>query len=123
MHNLAGGRRATTVPGKLYEYMASERPILAAVPEGDAKDFLRQCGTASVCRPDDIEGMIGILDKIYESWKNGEQVARSNRSFVSQFERRALTHVLAQALNARFAVSGDPTVHDSHQSSETVCPV
>ena len=38
-----------TVPGKVYEYLAAERPILAAVPEGDARDILL-AGAHSLCR-------------------------------------------------------------------------
>ncbi len=47
------GVRAGIVPGKTYEYMASGTPILAAVPDGDAREMLRSVGTATVCRPAD----------------------------------------------------------------------
>ena len=40
MQNLPAGTRATIVPGKTYEYLASGTPILAAVPDGDARDIL-----------------------------------------------------------------------------------
>jgi glycosyltransferase involved in cell wall biosynthesis len=53
MHELPEGRRATIVPGKTYEYLAAGPPILAAVPDGDARDILLEAGTASVCRPSD----------------------------------------------------------------------
>ncbi len=97
MHNLSGGRRSTTAPGKTFEYMASGRPILAAVPDGDARDFLTQCGTAHICRPDDIGGMIGILDRVYDAWKAGEPIPHLNREHCNTFERRVLTRELATA--------------------------
>jgi glycosyltransferase involved in cell wall biosynthesis len=100
MHNLPHGRRSRIVPGKTYEYMAAGRPILAAVPEGDARDFLDQCGTALTCRPDDAAGMIEILDRVYSAWKNGEPAMRSNKEFLAQFERRNLTRALANAFNS-----------------------
>jgi glycosyltransferase involved in cell wall biosynthesis len=123
MHNLPEGKRATTVPGKLYEYIASGRAILAAVPDGDASDFLTQSGTASICRPDGIEGMIGILDKTYKAWKSGQAVPASNRAFVGRFERQALTRVLATAFTARFGTETAGNVERARQMSKDVCPV
>src|SRR5262249_1107395 len=32
------------IPGKLYEYLASDRPILAFLPEGEAADLVRSAG-------------------------------------------------------------------------------
>ena len=40
MHELPEGVSARIVPCKTYEYLASGRPVLAAVPDGDARDLL-----------------------------------------------------------------------------------
>ena len=61
MQNLPEGTRATIVPGKTYEYLASGTPILAAVPDGDARDTLAEAGNAILCRPDDVEAMADAL--------------------------------------------------------------
>jgi glycosyltransferase involved in cell wall biosynthesis len=95
MHNLPPGKRSRTIQAKTYEYLASGRPILAAVPDGDAGDFLRQSGSAFVCRPDDVAGMILILDKAYAAWRQGQPLTFSNSEFVAQFEHRNLTQTLA----------------------------
>jgi len=95
MHNLSNGVRATIVPGKTYEYMATGNPILAAVPEGDAKDFLHSCGTGLICKPDDVEGMVAILYKVFRAWQQGEKIVKPNVSFVEKFERKNLTAGLA----------------------------
>lgn len=57
MHDLPPGTRATIVPGKTYDYLAARRPILAAVPDGDARDLLERAGNALVCRPADVAAM------------------------------------------------------------------
>jgi glycosyltransferase involved in cell wall biosynthesis len=100
MHNLPHGKRARIVPGKAYEYMASGRPILAAVPDGDARDFLNQSGNAFVCRPDDIQAMMQILSHTHERWKNKQKDGTMNTDFVQRFERRNLTRELANAFRA-----------------------
>jgi glycosyltransferase involved in cell wall biosynthesis len=99
MHNLPLEERSTTMPGKTYEYMASGRPILAAVPNGDAKDILSKSGTSFICSPDDIEGMIKIMSKVYNSWKNKKNTIHPNWEYIHQFERKVQVKQLAQEFN------------------------
>ena len=54
--NFPPGVRATIVPGKTYEYLASGTTILGAVPEGDARDILTEAGNAVIVRPEDVDG-------------------------------------------------------------------
>ena len=80
MQNLPTGMRAGIVPGKTYEYLASGRPILGALPEGDAQDILRRAGAAFICRPDDVAAMqtfVGDLvnGRVAASPRNPEVVA------------------------------------------------
>jgi glycosyltransferase involved in cell wall biosynthesis len=98
MHDLPPGQRSSIVPGKTYEYMASGRPILAAVPDGDTRDFLERCGSALVCRPADVAAMVRSLDTVYDGWAHGKPVARSDDEYVASFERRKLVHELAAVL-------------------------
>lgn len=98
MHNLPPGRRATIVPGKTYEYLATQRPILAAVPDGDAREFVQAAGTGSVCRPDDVDAMVNILQQRYQQWQRGAPVPAANRAAIERFERRYLTEQLAELL-------------------------
>jgi glycosyltransferase involved in cell wall biosynthesis len=96
MHNLPEARRSRIVPGKTYEYMASGRPILAAVPEGDARDFLKQSGLALLSKPDDVDGMAEKLDHVNSAWKNGASVTKPDWDFIARFSRAKLTRDLAE---------------------------
>jgi glycosyltransferase involved in cell wall biosynthesis len=98
LHKLPPGRRASIVPGKTYEYMATGRPVLSALPAGDARDFVSQAGTGLVCEPDDVEGMLRILKDQFQAWQAGKQAVTWNRSYVERFERRELTRQLADEL-------------------------
>jgi glycosyltransferase involved in cell wall biosynthesis len=100
MHNVPPGRRSTTAPSKIYEYMASGRPILAAVPDSDAKDFLERLGNALICRPDDVEGMTRALAAAYDRWKTGQPVPTPDFEWLRAFDRRALTTRLAREFDA-----------------------
>ena len=105
MHNLPNHRRSTVIPGKLYEYMASGKPILGAVPQGDARDFLSSCGTAFLCIPDDVHEMERIIEHRVLAWRNQERPPASNRDFVRRFERKSLTADLAKLV---FKVCSSP---------------
>jgi glycosyltransferase involved in cell wall biosynthesis len=65
MHDVPTGHRVAIVPCKTYEYLGSGRPILAAVPDGDARDLLAASGTARLTRPTDVAGMkAAVLDAL-----------------------------------------------------------
>ena len=71
LYDLPPGRRAGIVPHKTYEYIGSGRPILAAVPEGDARDLLARSGSAVLCRPADAGAMTDLLLEDVERWSSG----------------------------------------------------
>ena len=53
----AGGRGKGVLSGKVFEYLAAERPILAVVPpDGAAADLIRETGAGVVAAPDDVDG-------------------------------------------------------------------
>jgi glycosyltransferase involved in cell wall biosynthesis len=73
MQDLPPGTRATIVPHKTYEYIASGRRILAAVPDGDARDLLEASGTAELCRPADVTAMSRIVEAELDRWRAGQE--------------------------------------------------
>jgi hypothetical protein len=95
MQELAGGARAGLTPGKTYEYVASGRPILAAVPPGDARDLLVETGTAKICSPSDVAAMTTILRDEVAKWRRGEPRPLLNEKVAAQYERLELTRSLA----------------------------
>jgi glycosyltransferase involved in cell wall biosynthesis len=100
MQKLSDGKRSTTVPGKTYEYLAAGRPILAAVPPGDARDILLEAGNAYICEPDDVEAMTEALTTAVRRWRAGEAVPAPAPEVVQRYERRALAARLASVLTS-----------------------
>jgi glycosyltransferase involved in cell wall biosynthesis len=95
MQNLPPGQRATIVPGKTYEYLAAGRPIMAAVPDGDAQDLLRDAGHDLIVRPDDVAGMATALETAVERWRKGVAQPAPPPGLLERFERKNLTEELA----------------------------
>jgi glycosyltransferase involved in cell wall biosynthesis len=105
MHDLPPGKRATIVPGKTYEYLASERPILAAVPDGDARDLLARAGTAHLCRPRDVDCMVAAIELELRRVENGDPPPRLDSQVSVAYDRRTLTAQLARVFEAVLAPS------------------
>ena len=100
MHGLPRGVRAGIVPTKTYEYAASGRPILAAVPEGDAREFLGDLGTATVVHPDDTLGMEQAIEATVERWKGSNSPPVPNLALLASFEYRALAVRVTEVLDS-----------------------
>jgi glycosyltransferase involved in cell wall biosynthesis len=100
----AGGRGRGVLSGKVFEYLAAERPILAVVPpDGAAADLIRAAGAGVVVAPDDVDGMAQSLRDLHARWRDGsldgEPLSEEWRRKVS---RRTRVEELA-ALLGRFA--------------------
>jgi glycosyltransferase involved in cell wall biosynthesis len=74
----AGGRGLSILSGKVYEYLASERPVLALVPpEGAAADLLRATGAAWIADPDDPDAILTSLTAARDAWAGGALAERT----------------------------------------------
>jgi glycosyltransferase involved in cell wall biosynthesis len=68
----AGGRGQGVLSGKVFEYLAAERPILAAVPpEGAAAELIRETGAGAVAAPDDVPALTRALTDLHAAWTAG----------------------------------------------------
>jgi glycosyltransferase involved in cell wall biosynthesis len=68
----AGGRGKGVLSGKVFEYLAAGRPILAVVPpDGAAADLVRETGAGIVVAPDDVDGIRDALGELHAGHLNG----------------------------------------------------
>jgi glycosyltransferase involved in cell wall biosynthesis len=69
----AAGRGRVVPSGKIFEYLAAERPILAAVPpDGAAAELVRETGSGVVVAPDDVRGLREALLGLHARWRAGK---------------------------------------------------
>jgi glycosyltransferase involved in cell wall biosynthesis len=84
----AGGRGRGVLSGKVFEYLAADRPILALVPPGgEAARLLQETATGTVVDPVDIEGTVGALQEMVDRHAAGDLAA----STISPQARRRLS--------------------------------
>jgi glycosyltransferase involved in cell wall biosynthesis len=98
----AGGRGKGVLSGKVFEYLAAERPILAAVPpEGAAAELIREANAGIVVAPDDVDAIAAALRELHGQWRAGglaeAPLAEEWRRRVS---RRARVEDFARVLEA-----------------------
>lgn len=92
---LVGGGNRSEETGKVYEYMAAGKPILALVrADGAAAGVLRGYGAAQLVDRDNVRGAARALNELIRD--RGGLCSRVDPGWVSQFERRALTARLAE---------------------------
>jgi glycosyltransferase involved in cell wall biosynthesis len=98
----ADGRGRAVLSGKVFEYLAAERPILAAVPpDGEAAALIRETGGGIVVAPDDVDGLAAALADLHGRWRagrlDGTPLAPDARARISRAGRaRELTALLRE---------------------------
>ncbi len=95
----AGGRGKGVLSGKVFEYLAAERPILAVVPpDGAAAELIRETGVGVVVAPDDIDGIARELAAMRDRWRAGEPEPALSQAWKDKVSRRARVQELADLL-------------------------
>ena len=97
----AGGRGRGVLSGKVFEYLAAERPMLAVVPpDGAAAQLVRDTGAASSRRPTTSTGIRDALARAARAvaGRAGSTARRSRRSGASKLSRATRVEELAELL-------------------------
>lgn len=89
------GRRFPKVMGKTYEYMATRRPVLAPIPDGDMKDFLAAAGTGVFAKNDDPADIARAVADLVEK---GDALISPDDEVIASFERHRQAEQLADVL-------------------------
>jgi glycosyltransferase involved in cell wall biosynthesis len=88
------------ITSKLYEYLASERPVLGVgPPDGDANALLQEHDAGTVVAWDDVETATALLCQHYEAWANGSPRSGAGRESLTKHTRQHQARRMARVLN------------------------
>lgn len=85
--------------GKLFEYLATGKPILALVEDGPVSDLIKTCRSGIIVDPENVDRIKEAILSYYNAHKKGELKIQPNRQIIARFERKELTKRLAGLLN------------------------
>jgi len=98
LSDLPGADRVA--PAKLFEYLATGRPILAVTPKGETTDLVRSFQPEGHFAPSDAAGIAGWLERRLVEWSPRPVQPRPPLAEgVTRFSRRNLAGRLAEILN------------------------
>jgi Glycosyl transferase 4-like domain len=86
------GSRGGRISAKTYEYLATDRPILAAVPRGENWDYLTEKPGVWLVAPDDQQAMQKVLTELVAAKLSGSPLT---------FDRLSLAEEMSYATRAR----------------------
>jgi glycosyltransferase involved in cell wall biosynthesis len=88
--------QSVTYPGKLFEYLATGKPILGLVDkESDTAKVLEKSGLGLVADADDVEEVSSKVEYAYRLWERNEFTMRPDKKFIERFDGRDKVKELA----------------------------
>ena len=97
----ADGRGRGVLSGKVFEYVAVGRPILAAVPpDGAAAELIRETGAGVVVPPDDPAAIRAALEGLHARWReDGLPDVQLDEEWRTRLSRRTRVEEMATLLH------------------------
>jgi glycosyltransferase involved in cell wall biosynthesis len=86
--------------GKIFEYIALGKPVLALVPsKGVAADLIRESHTGVVVPLEDTQAIQSALLELFQKWETGYLEIQPAHEVIMRYERSHLTGELAEILD------------------------
>ena len=88
------------VPGKIYEYIAARKPVLALVPpNGEEARLLKKAGSGIWADPQDVFDIRDKIRSLHHRWKDNDLDIGVNSEFIETLSRKRQTGLLASVLD------------------------
>ncbi len=84
--------------GKLFEYLASQKPIIGIGPvKGDAALIIDECSAGKIFSYSDEEEMYSYLHDLFDDWQNSSQTVEKKDTY-KKYSRKQLTRNLVEMI-------------------------
>ena len=81
---------------KLYEGLATGRPLIAAISNDEVKNIIEKYSCDSIiCNEKDERELCEAINKLYKAWKSGNLKRKENHEYLKNFDKKKLTGDLA----------------------------
>ncbi len=100
------GKRFSTdynIPGKVFELIRAERPILMIGNVGDTADIVMECSAGQVISPTDASIIAQEIERLAARKLNGDLRSTSDLKSLAKYDRRDQTRALASLLDSLIA--------------------
>lgn len=88
------------VPGKVYEYLGTYKPLLVVAPEqGAIADLIQETGAGLIAHQSNIKKIADNFYQLFELWKSNSFLNTINVQSINGYERKESTRKLADLLN------------------------
>jgi glycosyltransferase involved in cell wall biosynthesis len=85
--------------GKLYECLATGRPVLGVVPRGAVSRLIGELGGGVAATPADEGAAVAYLLEAFSAWRGGRLLPGADPTALAGYDRRSLTARLARTLD------------------------
>lgn len=85
---------------KFFDYIQFKKPVLALIPDGEAKEILTKSNLGYFANPNSVEDIKNQILNLYNLWKENKLNPKPNSEYIKQFHRRNLTKQLAYIFNS-----------------------
>ena len=89
---------SVSIPGKIFEYIAMRKKILALTPDGATADVMREHGLGLVVNPEDAPGIQSALLQLVKEFRNGGVTSPGVDGAFQKYDGVRLTQQLHEEL-------------------------
>jgi len=100
--SLADEKYAYATPTKLFDYINAELPILAAVPDGECKNIIKQNNFGKVFHFNDIDGLAGGIYDFYQHQALIEKIRTHMRKVKDQYDIQLQVKKMSEVLKRNY---------------------